>query len=100
MWGVIFWVLVMLLFLVEATPTWLLVILAGFSAFAVSQISGLFAQLPLNKLAALPSAMWAGDPWAWACAVLLAYVGGLFYFYRRLWIVCEVRLEQHRRGKR
>ena len=100
--GLLSWSFIFLLFLVEATPTWLLVVLAGFSAFAVGQIMGLLFTLPidLDQAFALLRALFSGDRSAWASFVLLAYVGVFLLFYRQLWIACETRLALRRRTKR
>jgi hypothetical protein len=63
---------IFLCFLIKATPRWLLVIVATFSAFAVVHIGSAFARLPIDLVLALPHGMWSGDPWAWASVVLLA----------------------------
>lgn len=96
-----FWILVLILFLVKATPTKLLTAISGFSFIAVAALHHFAASLPYEQLKKLPGGVLSGNPIALVIVSMLAFFAAMFFFYHDLLIASEVRLaEIRRRNKR
>lgn len=101
MWIMAFWILVIMLFLIRATPPWLLKAASWFCWFAALQIGILFGSLPRGELLALPRAVLNGNPAAFGLVGMLAALAAMFFYYKELFVVCEVNLAKYtRRVKR
>jgi hypothetical protein len=100
-WMVAFWILVIMLFLIRAAPPCLLKAASWFCWFAAMQIGILFGSLPRDELLVLPKALLHGNPLAFGLVGMLAALAAMFFFYKELFVACEVKLAKYtERAKR